>query len=233
MSYGGSRVQYETAGARPRRTIPRTRGAITGLCLVVLGSWGAIVPFVGPYFGYSYINHHAWHFTYGRLWLDILPGVAVMLAGLMLLGAASRITAAFAGWLAAIAGAWFVIGPELSRFWNHGATQTGRPLGGYVLRTFEQLGYFYALGAVIMLFAAFAIGRVSILAARDVLAPGRTGGRFGRGAARVAPATPADAPATERPTGSVGARRPITREPAAAPQREAPGGGPPAGGAPA
>jgi hypothetical protein len=143
---------------------------ITALCLIVLGAWGGIIPFVGPYFNYAFINHHAWHYTWGRLWLAILPGAAILVAGFLLLSAANRVTAAFAGWLAAIAGAWFVIGPEISRLWNHGVAQTGRPLGGHVRQTFEWLGYHYALGAAVMLLAAFAIGRVSVAAARDVLA---------------------------------------------------------------
>jgi hypothetical protein len=172
-----------TATSTRRRSvlaIPRTRGMITGLCLVVLGVWGGIIPFVGPYFGYAFISHQAWHFTYGRLWLSILPGVATLLGGLMLLRAGNRITAAFAGWVAAAAGAWFVIGPEVSRLWNHGFSQTGKPLGGYVRQTFEWLGYHYALGTAVALLAAFAIGRVSVTAARDVLAAEEGRRRFGR-----------------------------------------------------
>ena len=169
-----------TATTTPRRSrlsIPRTRGLISGLCLMALGVWGALVVFIGPYFGYAFINHQAWHFTYGRLWLDILPGALVLLAGLILFGSGSRVSAVFAGWLAAVGGAWFVIGPQVSRFWNHGAMQTGNPVGGYVRQTFEWLGYYYALGALIVFFAAFAIGRLSIVAARDVL-PAEPGGRW-------------------------------------------------------
>ena len=201
-----------TAATRPysRLAIPRTRGAITGLCLIVLGVWGAIVPFIGPYFSYAYINHQKWHFTYGRLWLDILPGVAALLAGLILLGARNRLTAAFAGWLGAAGGAWFVVGPLVSRFWNHGVPQSGRPLGGYVLRTFEQLGYFEALGAAIILLAAFAIGRVSVAAARDVLAAGSGRSTFLRGrptgaAAPVATERPASAGRPAEPSPGAGA----------------------------
>ncbi len=185
-----------TTSRRSALSIPRTRGLITGLCLIVLGAWGAIIPFIGPYFGYAYINHQTWHFTYGRLWLDILPGVAVLLAGLILVGASSRVTAVFAGWLAAVGAAWFVIGTQVSRLWNHGVIQTGHPVGGYVRQTFEWLGYYYLLGAVVLFFAAFAIGRVSITAARDVL-PAEGGGRWRR---RRAATTTADGEtvATER-----------------------------------
>jgi hypothetical protein len=30
--------------------VPRSRGVLSGLLLVLLGAWGALVPFVGPDF---------------------------------------------------------------------------------------------------------------------------------------------------------------------------------------
>jgi hypothetical protein len=188
-----------TTRRRSLLAIPRTRGLITGLCLVVLGIWGGLIPFVGPYFTYAFINHQTWHFTDGRLWLNILPGAAVLLAGLLLLRAANRVTAAFAGWLAAAAGAWFVLGPEVSRLWNHGAVQTGAPLGGYVRQTFEWLGYHHALGAAVMLLAAFAVGRVSVAAARDVLPAERGVGWRRRRAPADPPVADSHPPAEETP----------------------------------
>ena len=32
----------------------RTRGGISGIMLILLGACGAVIPFVGPYFGYAY-----------------------------------------------------------------------------------------------------------------------------------------------------------------------------------
>ena len=34
--------------------VRRSRGALSGLLLVLLGIWGALIPFVGPYFHYAY-----------------------------------------------------------------------------------------------------------------------------------------------------------------------------------
>ena len=34
--------------------IPRSRGAASGLLVIVLGLWGALVPFVGPYFNFAF-----------------------------------------------------------------------------------------------------------------------------------------------------------------------------------
>jgi hypothetical protein len=59
--------------------IPRSRGALSGGLLILLGGWGALVPFVGPYFGYAYTPDTAWHFTLARVWLEILPGGAAVL----------------------------------------------------------------------------------------------------------------------------------------------------------
>src|SRR5260370_37361582 len=59
--------------------IPRSRGAVSGVLLILLGAWGGLVPFVGPYFRYAYAPDTAWHFTLGRLWLAPVPGGAAVL----------------------------------------------------------------------------------------------------------------------------------------------------------
>lgn len=152
-----------------RIMIPRSRGALSGLVLVILGIWAGLIPFVGPYFHYAYINYHgfAW-LTIGRLWLSIIPGVVAVLAGIELMRSANRPTATLAAICGAAAGAWLIIGPTVSTLWNHGVSQTGRPLGGTFLRMLVQIGYFYALGAIILFFAAMALGRLSMIAFRDV-----------------------------------------------------------------
>jgi hypothetical protein len=188
---------------------------ILGVLLMALGAWGAIIPFVGPYFHYAFINLQKWHYTNGRLYLEILPGAATFLAGLMLVLTRNRGTALFAGWLAAAAGAWYVVGPQLSRLWNHGVIQAGHPYGGYTRQTLEQLGYFYALGAAILLLAGIAIGRASQAAARDVLAAPATGPRFGRTAPRAASSAPAGTTAAEQPTRSAA---PVSPAPGSEPQ---------------
>ena len=60
---------------------PRSRGAVTGLLLIVLGAWGALVAVGGPLFGYGYTPDAAWTMTVGRWTLQVLPGAAVFLAG--------------------------------------------------------------------------------------------------------------------------------------------------------
>jgi hypothetical protein len=161
------------APAAPTRAgglvVPRTRGLMAGLTILVLGVWGGIVPFIGPYFHYSFINHQTWHWTTGRLWLEVIPGAVALIAGLELMRTGNRVSGMFAGWLAAAAGTWFIAGQTVSTLWNHGVSQAGRPLGGTFLRMIEQLGYFYALGAAILFLGAVALGRFAVLAARQPL----------------------------------------------------------------
>jgi len=46
--------------------VPRSRGAMTGLLLVLLGAWGGLIAFIGPYFHYAYTPDSAWTYTSGR-----------------------------------------------------------------------------------------------------------------------------------------------------------------------
>jgi hypothetical protein len=140
----------------------RSRGAASGLLLVLLGLWGALIPFVGPYFHYAYTPDTAWTYTTARLWLEILPGAAVVLGGVLLIIATGRHIALFGAMLAAAAGAWFTLGPILSPLWNNDVVIGGSPAGTTVyMRIMQQLGFFSALGLVIVFIAAAALGRIA------------------------------------------------------------------------
>ena len=140
----------------------RSRGAFSGFLLVLLGLWGALIPFVGPYFHFAYTPDTAWTYDTARLWLEILPGAAVFLGGFLLMIATGRHVALFGALLAAAAGAWFTLGPVLSPLWNNHVTMGGSPAGSTVyMRIMEQLGFFTALGVVIVFIAAAALGRVA------------------------------------------------------------------------
>lgn len=147
----------------------RSRGAASAVLLVLLGIWGAIIPFVGPYFGYTFGVSVPWFFTYDRLWLNILPGIAVFLGGLILGPSANRASGGLGAWLALTGGIWFIIGPVLSQLWRVGGLTApiGQPLGPNVLQILEQLGYFYGLGALITALAAFVLGRMTVRSVHD------------------------------------------------------------------
>jgi hypothetical protein len=138
----------------------RTTGAMSGLIITVLGAWGALIPFIGPWFDFSYSPDTAWHWSSGRLWLSVLPGVVAVIGGLMLMGAGARGSAGLGAWLALVAGVWFICGPIVSQLWNHGISQTGLPLHSNGVRVLEQLAFFYGIGAAITALAAFALGRL-------------------------------------------------------------------------
>jgi hypothetical protein len=89
-----------------------------------------------------------------------------VVGGLILLGSRSRVFATFGGWLAVAAGGWYVVGPLLSPLWD--STFLGQPIGDKTDQSVEQIGLFFGLGAVIVLFAAFALGRLAVIGARDV-----------------------------------------------------------------
>ena len=141
------------------RRLPRSTGALSGLLVILLGIWGALVPFFGPYFHYAFGSYQTWHYTSERLWLCIIPGAVAAIGGLMLLRSAHRTTGLFGGWLALAAGAWFAIGPSMSLLWHSAGNPIGAPMGGHTRQAIEWLGYFSGLGVLIAALAAFAMGR--------------------------------------------------------------------------
>lgn len=151
--------------------VPRTRGAASGVLLVLLGAWGALVPFIGPHFGYAYTPNATWTMTAGRLWLEVVPGAVAVIGGLILIGSTSRALGLWAGWLTAVAGAWFALGPVVSRLWGSGQPQPGSPVGGStVSAVVEEIGFFTGLGVVIVFLAATALGRFSVIGVREHMA---------------------------------------------------------------
>lgn len=138
----------------------RSRGGLTGLLLVLLGAWGGLIAFIGPYFHYAYTPATAWTYTSDRLWLEILPGAAVFLGGLIILLTAARHVAMFGALLAAAAGAWFALGQLLSPLWNHVPMGGSPAAAGTTMRIAEQLGFFSGLGVVIVFLAGIAFGRM-------------------------------------------------------------------------
>jgi hypothetical protein len=151
-----------------RLHMPRSRGAASGLLIVLLGVWGGLIPFVGPAFDYGFTPDATWQWTDGRLFLEVLPAAASVLGGLAMMGSRSRISGAVGAWLAAAGGAWFVVGQSVSILWNDGSMQAGQPIAstdrGQVA---EWLGMFLALGVVIVFLAAMALGRMSLVSVRD------------------------------------------------------------------
>jgi hypothetical protein len=145
-------------------SVRRSQGAIAGVLLVLLGVWGALIPFVGPYFHYAYTPDRAWDATAGRMWLEVLPGAVAFASGLVVLFSRLRPQALLGAWLAALAGAWFAIGGVIAGHWAS-LPSAGRPAGSGMHAVAEQIGFFTGLGVVIVFLAAVALGRFTVIVA--------------------------------------------------------------------
>src|SRR5436305_10171368 len=191
------------------RRIPRTKGALSGFLIVLLGIWAGLVPFVGPYFHYAMHSNQHWQWFADRFWLEVLPAAVAVIGGLILMGGMTRASTMFGGLLALAAGLWFIVGPNVSMLWNHGAITVGPPMGRHnITRTLEWIGFFYGVGALITMLSSYALGFMAALPIVDERVVGRTaaagtGAAAGYAAGRAtaprdrpaAPAGPAAAPA--------------------------------------
>src|ERR1700729_704330 len=141
--------------------MPRSRGAVSGLLLILLGAWGALIPFVGPYLHFAYPPDQAWVWSTARPGLGVFPGVTAALGGFLLLISGNRATAMFGGWLAVIAGAWFVVGRTLAPTLRLG--DVGQPIAATdAKRAVIEIAYFSALGTLIVLVGGAVLARVTI-----------------------------------------------------------------------
>ncbi|RDH74010.1 hypothetical protein DVS77_34015 [Mycolicibacterium moriokaense] len=157
-------TDHHSAG---RLQMPRSRGAASGFLLILLGIWGALIPFVGPYFDFAFSPDRTWVWTSARGWLEVLPGAVTAVGGFLLLSSRNRFTAMLGGWLAVLAGAWFVVGRALAG--PLGLGDVGNPVATTETeRVALDLAYFYGLGALIIFLGAIALGRLSIRSARDL-----------------------------------------------------------------
>jgi hypothetical protein len=157
--------------------IPRRRGSLCGLALVLLGAWGGLAPFVGPYFKFAFTPDKAWAYNSGRLYLSIVPGAAAVAGGLLVLATRSRAAGILGGLLAAAGGAWLVAGQGIVKVLlkrpsiNAGipVTRSGAAVASSTTtwQFLEMLAFFTAAGVLIVFFGALAVGRFSMISARD------------------------------------------------------------------
>lgn len=171
-SYGGYPAPMKNAELEypGRLQMPRSRGAVSGVVLILAGVWGALIPFVGPRFDFAFTPAQEWAWTSARGWFEVLPGAAAVLGGLLLIASRNRVTAVFGGFLAVLAGAWFVVGPQVAPLLHLG--NIGDPVGATERkRAVLELSYFVGLGTLIVLVGGFAAARTFARLARDVPAP--------------------------------------------------------------
>jgi hypothetical protein len=142
-----------TPAARKRRSV------VAGGLLIVLGVWGGLAHFVGPYFHYAYTPDTAWHVTMARVWLEIAPAAIAVAGGALVVVGTGRLLAAGGAILAMLAGGWFIVGRAVSEIWP-GIGTAGVPAGTSPARmAAEELGLFTGLGVVIVVCATLVLGR--------------------------------------------------------------------------
>jgi hypothetical protein len=157
------------------RRIPRTKGAVTGFLIILLGLWGGLIPFIGPYFNYAMHTDQTWHWFADRGWLEVLPAAVTIIGGFMLMTGDTRSSMSLGATISLAGGLWFIVGPNVSVLWHHGAITVGPPIARHnVVRMLEWIGFFYGTGALITMFSAYAIGYFAGLPVIDERIHGRT-----------------------------------------------------------
>ncbi|HZT67204.1 MAG TPA: hypothetical protein VFA11_15550 [Acidimicrobiales bacterium] len=184
------RHERRVAARRSRIRFGAPGLVLCGLGLLLLGAWGGIVPFVGPKFGFGPVGAPAWQWTNANVVLNVVPGVAAVLAGLAVMGSASwralRGLAAFGSLLAVGAGAWFVLGELVYPVFYGTAPVWGGTAGNGALAQFvTRLGYGMGVGLALCLLGGMALALIAArraealitresMVAEDVAAPPAT-----------------------------------------------------------
>ena len=144
-------------------TIPPFSLTVSGLLVVLLGAWAGISVFVGPVFGYDPGGPFAWTWTRAHALLYLAPGVAGVVAGLMLLSGVGPAAHGFgrgvtrvAGSLAALAGAWLIIGPSAWPLLSTPGVVWGSATGTTLF--LRQIGANFGVGALLLGLGAYTFG---------------------------------------------------------------------------
>jgi hypothetical protein len=151
--------------------------ALTGLMAVIVGAWGAVAGYVGPYFGFRPVAHATWVTNLDNGLLHLAPGAVAAGAGLMLMafGPARRSVRGGGLMLPALlllaAGAWFVIGPVAWPTFESGPAFT--PLLSPTRNLLDVAGASYAPGLVLVMLGGMALkaGLVRSVPVADPMTP--------------------------------------------------------------
>jgi hypothetical protein len=134
---------------------------MAGLLILLLGAWGGIVPYVGPVFGFSGDGTASWTWSLSHSLLFLLPGAVAFVTGafIMFEGAVrprGRALLAMGGFVAAVCGAWFIVGPLAWR----ALYGTNFFVGASGLRELAYwVGYALGPGGLLVALGAFVFGR--------------------------------------------------------------------------
>jgi hypothetical protein len=134
-----------------------------GLLLVAISAWGAIVPFLGPTFGYSADGAGSWHWSLTHAVVSVAPGAVGVVIGMVILAGSrglvvgrGRLSLAGAGLIVLAAGAWFAVAP-----WAWPVVDNTRAyfVGASPLRFLANIaGYALGPGLIVAACGAFFLG---------------------------------------------------------------------------
>jgi hypothetical protein len=87
-----------------------------GILAIVISAWAAIVPYIGPTFGYAANGTGSWFWSLSHSLLALVPGAIGIFMGFAIVASSSevgrgRFSLAAAGLILLICGAWVAIGP--------------------------------------------------------------------------------------------------------------------------
>ena len=141
-------------------------GIVTaGVVTILISTWGALIPFVEPIFGFHATGTPSFHWNAAHTLLAVVPGAVGVGMGFVVLWAASqavgrgRMSLVWAGVITTLCGAWFIVGP---RAWpvitTHGVYfAPAAPLRGLLY----QVGYALGTGVILVVCGGYVIGWAS------------------------------------------------------------------------
>ncbi len=134
---------------------------VAGAVALVLGLWGALVPLVGPSFGYRMGSAQAQIWSESTVTLHLVPGVAAVLGALLIMRG-RRAIQTLGALLATAGGIWFVIAPSMRPLWSDpGMSGMSGMSGSAMSSALSALGYHYGTGALVTVAAAYALGALA------------------------------------------------------------------------
>jgi len=134
---------------------------VAGAIALVLGLWGALVPLIGPSFGYRMGSAQAQIWSESIVTLHLVPGVAAVLGALLIMRG-RRTIQTLGALLATAGGIWFVIAPSMRPLWSDpGMSGMSGMSGSAMSSALSALGYHYGTGALVTVAAAYALGALA------------------------------------------------------------------------
>jgi hypothetical protein len=140
--------------------------ALIGLLTIAIGAWGAIVPYIGPTFGYRANGSASWVWAWQHSLLYLIPGAVAVATGLWMWAMAARTRAgagrlgsAFAGVVLLATGSWFALGPLVwPIFYSTPVFTPASPLTNFL----HQLGYNIGPGLVLATLAGMTLASAAV-----------------------------------------------------------------------